>query len=320
MTNRWLLPEYVEDLLPPDAWRLEMARRAILDLFRERQFDLVLPPLMEYMESLQTGTGRDMDALIFRLVDQLNGRQLGIRADMTLQVARMDAHDLSHVGVNRLCYAGSVLHTRPAGHGQSREPYQVGAEIYGVSDLSADLDILSLMLEALHRIGLNTITLDVGHVAIFRTLAQQAGLNEKQETQWFEAMLQKDIPTLQQLAAPLDPPWRQALLALPELNGPTAMLDRAQAVLPHSQAMMQALEQLRTVARHLQQRVELTFDLAALQGYHYHSGLVFAVYAPGYADAVARGGRYDHIGRAFGRARAATGFSLDLRELLSSLT
>ncbi len=319
MTNRWLLPEYVEDLLPPDAWRLETARRAILDLFRERQFDLVFPPLMEYMESLQTGTGRDMDVLTFRLVDQLNGRQLGIRADMTLQVARMDAHDLSHVGVNRLCYAGSVLHTRPAGHGQSREPYQMGAEIYGVSDLSADLDILHLMLEALHRIGLHTMTLDVGHVAFFRTLMQQAGLDEKQETQWFEAMLQKDIPTLQQLADALEQPWRRALLALPELNGPVAILDKAQALLPQSPAVTQALEQLRAVAQHFQHRVDLTFDLAALQGYHYHSGLVFAVYAPGYADAVARGGRYDHIGRAFGRARAATGFSLDLRGLLPSL-
>ncbi len=179
MTNRWLLPEYVEDLLPPDAWRLETARRVILDLFRERRFDLVIPPLMEYMESLQTGTGRDMELLTFRLVDQLSGRQLGIRADMTLQVARMDAHDLSNVGVNRLCYAGSVLHTRPATQGQSREPYQVGAEIYGVPELAADLDILQLMLDALNRVGLTRITLDVGHVAFFRTLVQQAGLDEK---------------------------------------------------------------------------------------------------------------------------------------------
>ena len=319
MTYRWLLPEYIEDLLPPDAWRVEMARRQLLDLFRERGFQLVMPPLLEYVESLQTGTGRDMDLLTFRLVDQLTGRQLGLRADITLQAARIDAHGMNHQGVNRLCYAGSILHTRPEGLNQSREPYQLGAEIYGLEGLAGDIEIQELMLEALKRAGVSRVTLDVGHVGLFRGLAGLAKLDEKSEAEWFEALQNKDVPALKSLAAALNSSVGAALCRLPELNGDRKVLALARTQLPDVPEIQGALAQLEAVADHFDGRVPMNFDLAELRGYHYHSGLVFAAYAPGYSDAVARGGRYDEIGRVFGRARPATGFSLDLRELLPSL-
>ena len=319
MTYRWLLPEYIDDLLPPDAWRVEMARRQLLDLFRERGFQLIMPPLLEYVESLQTGTGRDMDLLTFRLVDQLTGRQLGLRADITLQAARIDAHGMNHQGVNRLCYAGSILHTRPEGLNQSREPYQLGAEIYGLEGLAGDIEIQELRQEALKRAGLPQVTLDVGHVGLFRGLSGLAKLDEKAEALWFEALQNKDIPALQILAGALHSPVAAALRCLPELNGDRKVLAMARAQLPDVPEIRAALAQLEAVADHFEGRVPMNFDLAELRGYHYHSGLVFAAYAAGYSDAVARGGRYDEIGRAFGRARPATGFSLDLRELLPSL-
>ena len=319
MTYRWLLPEYIEDLLPPDAWRVEMARRQLLDLFRERGFQLVMPPLLEYVESLQTGTGRDMDLLTFRLVDQLTGRQLGLRADITLQAARIDAHGMNHQGVNRLCYAGSILHTRPEGLNQSREPYQLGAEIYGLEGLAGDIEVQELMLEALKRAGVSQVTLDVGHVGLFRGLAGLANLDEKTEAEWFEALQNNDIPAVKSLAKALNSPVGTALRRLPELNGDRTVLTLARAQLPDLPQIREALSQLEAVADHFEGRVPMNFDLAELRGYHYHSGLVFSAYAPGYSDAVARGGRYDEIGRVFGRARPATGFSLDLRELLPSL-
>ncbi|MDE2354511.1 MAG: ATP phosphoribosyltransferase regulatory subunit [Betaproteobacteria bacterium] len=319
MTYRWLLPEFIEDLLPPDAWRLESARRELLDLFRAQGFQLVMPPLLEYIESLQAGTGRDMDLLTFRLVDQLSGRQLGLRADTTLQVARIDAHGMNHQGVNRLCYAGSILHARPEGLNQSREPFQVGAEIYGLGGLEGDIEIQELMLEALKRTGLSKVTLDVGHVGLFRTLSRLAGLDDKAEGEWFEALQNKDLPALQALSSALGTPQGDALAQLARLNGDREVLNQAHRLLPQVPEIRQALSELEAVAAHFGQRVQLAFDLAELRGYHYHSGLVFAAYAEGYPDAVARGGRYDDIGRAFGRARPATGFSLDLRELLPSL-
>ena len=319
MTYRWLLPEFIEDLLPPDAWRLESARRQLLDLFRARDYQLVMPPLLEYIESLQAGTGRDMDLLTFRLVDQMSGRQLGLRADTTLQVARIDAHGMNHAGVNRLCYAGSILHARPEGLNQSREPFQVGAEIYGLEGLEGDIEIQELMLEALKCAGLPSVTLDVGHVGLFRVLSRLAGLDPKSEGEWFEATQNKDLPALDALAAAQGTPAGQALRALAQLNGGEEVLVRARQILPREPDILQALAQLEAVATQFGGRVSLTFDLAELRGYHYHSGLVFAAYADGYPDAVARGGRYDDIGRAFGRARPATGFSLDLRELLPSL-
>ena len=319
MTYRWLLPEFIEDLLPPDAWRLESARRELLDLFRGQGFQLVMPPLLEYIESLQAGTGRDMDLLTFRLVDQLSGRQLGLRADTTLQVARIDAHGMNHQGVNRLCYAGSILHARPEGLNQSREPFQVGAEIYGLGGLEGDIEIQELMLEALKRTGLPKVTLDVGHVGLFRTLSRLAGLDGKAEGEWFEALQNKDLPALHALSSALGTPEGDALARLGRLNGDREVLGQAHRLLPQVPEIRQALSELEAVAAHFGQRVPLAFDLAELRGYHYHSGLVFAAYAEGYPDAVARGGRYDDIGRAFGRARPATGFSLDLRELLPSL-
>lgn len=319
MTYQWLLPEFIEDLLPREAWKLELARRGLLDLFHSRKFDLVIPPMLEYVESLQLDAGHDMDLLTFRLVDQLSGRQLGIRADMTLQAARIDAHGMNHTGVNRLCYAGSALHTRPAGLNASRELFQVGAEIYGVDGLSADLEIQELMLEALRLTGLDRVTLDVGHVGLFRSLAQWASLDNRSESQWFEVLQNKDIPALKAMAQGLAPEYGRVLARLPELNGPARVLEEARDLLPDTTDIRKALDDLASVASHFSERVPINFDLAELRGYHYHSGLVFAAYAPGCADAVARGGRYDEIGKVFGRARAATGFSLDLRELLRFL-
>jgi ATP phosphoribosyltransferase regulatory subunit len=319
MTYRWLLPEYIEDLLPEDAWRLEMTRRNLLDLFRRRGYELVMPPLLEYVDSLLTGTGRDMEPLTFKLVDQLSGRQLGLRADITPQAARIDAHGMNHQGVNRLCYAGSILHTRPEGLNLSREPFQVGAEIYGLDDLSGDIEIQELMLQSLKIAGLSDVVLDVGHVGLFRGLARLAALEAKAEAELFEALQHKDVPTLRDLTARLERPIREALRLLPQLNGERGVLAEARMRLPEEAGVQAALMQLERVADHFADRQALSFDLAELRGYHYHSGLVFAAYAEGYSDAVARGGRYDEVGRAFGRARAATGFSLDLRELLPSL-
>ena len=318
MTYRWLLPEFIEDILPPDAWRLEWARRHLLDLFRAKGFQLVMPPLLEYIESLQAGTGHDMELLTFRLVDQLSGRQLGLRADITLQVARIEAHGMSHTGINRLCYAGSIMHTRPEGLNQSREPFQIGAEIYGLASLEGDIEIQELMLEALRCTGLPQVTLDVGHVGLFRGLSRLAGVDAKTEADWFAALQNKDVPALDALAG-VSGRVGTTLRQLADLNGDQAVLARARRLLPDVPEIREALHQLEQVARHFADRLPLTFDLAELRGYHYHSGLVFAAYASGYPDAVARGGRYDDIGRAFGRARPATGFSLDLRELLPSL-
>jgi len=319
MTYRWLLPDNLEDILPPDAWRVEGSRRRLLDLFRARDYQLVIPPLLEYVDSLFTGTGRDMDLLTFKLVDQMSGRQLGLRADMTPQVARIDAHGMNHQGVNRLCYAGSILHTRPEGLNLSREPFQVGAEIYGLEGIAGDLEIQQLMLDSLNEVGLPTVTLDVGHVGLFRGLSRLCGLDAKIEADWFQVLQNKDAPSLHEMSKALEPALRDAMRLLPQLNGDSAVLALARQQLPNIPEVDDALTQLEAVAQRFADKVSLSFDLAELRGYHYHSGLVFAAYAEGFSDAVARGGRYDEVGRAFGRARPATGFSLDLRELLPVL-
>lgn len=319
MTHPWVLPDHLEDLLPQDAWRLELARRRLLDLFRSRGYQLVVPPMMEFVDSLLSGMGRDMDMLTFRVTDQMSGRQMGLRADMTTQVARIDAHGMNQEGENRLCYAGSVLHTLPEGMDISREPYQVGAELYGQADIKGDLEIQHLMLEALKLAGLSQVKLDVGHLGLFQALARQAQLNEEMKGEWIAALQTHDVPTLKQLAAVLDRKLADPLLALVELDGDAAVLAKARALLPDLPEVRAALGQLEEVQRHLGEQVELSFDLAELRGHRYHSGMVFSAYAPGFSDAVARGGRYDEVGSAFGRARPATGFSLDLRELLPAL-
>lgn len=315
----WLLPENIEDVLPPKAWRLEGVRRAMLDLFRGRGYELVVPPLIEYVDSLLTGAGSDLDLKTFKLVDQLSGRMMGVRADMTPQVARIDAHLLGHNPVNRLCYAGSVLHTVPDGVYHSREPMQLGAELYGVAGVEGDLEILSLMLDALQAAGLRNIQLDIGHVGIYRALAEEMALPPELESSLFKALQSKAADEVAEICAGLDAKRAQALVALTRLYGGAEILQAGRAALPDNARIRAALDTLEQLTSSLQERgIELALDLAELRGYGYHSGVVFAAYTGGHSRAIALGGRYDEAGKAFGRARPATGFSLDLRELVEA--
>lgn len=318
--HTWLLPEYLEDILPPTARAIERARRAILDVFASHGYELVIPPLMEYLESLLTGTGRDMEINTFKLVDQMSGRLMGVRADITPQAARIDAHLLNHQGVTRLCYAGPVLHTRPGHQHSSREPLQIGAELFGHAGLEADLEVQKMLLKTLNVLGVPALHLDIGHVGIFRTLMNTVQAGTALEGDLFHALQIKDIPAIAELTHDMPAQIRDALLALPTLYGPRAVLTRAAEVLPKLPEIGRALDALETLAMDLTASgAELYFDLAELRGYHYHSGVVFAAYAQGSAYAIAQGGRYDNVGQQFGRARCATGFSLDLRALVPYL-
>lgn len=314
--QKWLLPEYIEDILPAEAAQVERLRRRILDLFFAHGYELVIPPMIEYLDSLLTGTGHDLDLRTFKLVDQLSGRLLGLRADMTPQVARIDAHLLNRQGITRLCYSGTVLHTQPSGLLRTREPLQIGAEIYGHAGLESDIEIQTLMLRALQAVGLEGIHLDLGHVSVFRALVTRAGLTQEREAELFQVLQAKDVPALRGLSLNLDAKTREALLLLPELYGGSEVLATARRRLPAYPELMACLDLLEVIAMPLISEVEeLCFDLAELRGYHYHSGVVFAAYACGRPEAIARGGRYDQVGRAFGRARPATGFTMDLRDL-----
>jgi ATP phosphoribosyltransferase regulatory subunit len=314
--RRWVLPEYIEDILPSEALRIEGLRRRILDLFRSHGYELVMPPMLEYLESLLTGTGHDLDLRTFKLVDQLSGRLLGLRADITPQVARIDAHLLNREGVTRLCYAGSVVHAQPSGLNRSREPLQIGAEIYGHAGVESDVEIQALLVNALRVAGVLDPYLDLGHVAVFRSLMRSGEISGELESDLFRALQSKDVPTLRELVAPLDAVLREALLLLPELYGGVPILHEARRRLPNFPEIGQALSDMETIATQLAHVVPVhCFDLAELRGYHYHSGVVFSAYTKGHPSAVALGGRYDEVGQAFGRARPATGFSLDLREL-----
>jgi len=310
----WLLPEYLADALPAEAARIERLRRTVLDHFRSRGFELVMPPMLEYLESLLTGAGQDLKLRTFKLVDQLSGRTMGVRADITPQAARIDAHLLNHQGVTRLCYCGSVLHTLPATISAGREPVQIGAELYGYSGIGADLDIVRLMAGAFEKIKLPIGRIDLGHVGIFRALAEAAGLPQEAEDNVLNLLQAKDVPGLAEACVDVPSPYREALQSLPQLYGGAEVLDRAAAELPPLPAISAALDGLRHL---LAGAPELPFsiDLSDLRGYHYHNGVVFAAYCDGYPAAIALGGRYDGAGKAFGRARPATGFSMDLREV-----
>ena len=308
---KWLLPEYVEDILPAEARRIENLRRKILDLFFKKKYELVMPPLLEFTDSLFTGTGYDLELRTFKVVDQFSGRTMGVRADITPQVARIDAHLLNRKGVTRLCYCGSVLHTRPASPGATREPIQIGAEMYGNAAVAADIEVQGLLCDALAAAGMKGVRLGIGHVAVFRSIAQAAKINGGLEGRLFEALQKKDLPALQSLTTGLK--HRDALLLLPELYGDARVLDEAARKLPKIAGLEKALATLRALAKACP--VPASFDLAELRGYHYHSGVVFDAYCDGVAGAAARGGRYDDVGKAFGRARPATGFSIDLRSL-----
>ncbi len=310
----WLLPEYIADALPQEAMQIERLRRKMLDLFRVHGYELVMPPLLEYLESLLTGSGSDLKLRTFKLVDQLSGRTLGVRADMTPQVARIDAHLLNRQGVTRLCYCDSVLHTLPASQAASREPIQLGAELYGYSGIEADLEAIRLLADALTTAGTPASRIDIGHVGVFRALVQVAELEPELEARILQLLQVKDVPGLRECCADIAEPYRSAFLRLPELFGGTDFLEKAANELPSIPAINAALDSLQAL-RNAMPELPLSFDLADLRGYHYHNGVVFAAYYPGFPSAIARGGRYDGVGKDFGRARPATGFSMDLREI-----
>lgn len=324
-SNRWLLPEGIEEVLPQQAKQLEAMRRSLLDLFQSWGYDLVMPPFIEYLESLLTGTGNDLDLQTFKLTDQLTGRMMGVRADMTPQVARIDAHHLKSSAPTRLCYLGTVLHTRPGGFAGSRSLLQVGAELFGHGGIESDVEVLSLMVETLKQAGVDDLYLDLGHVGIYRGLVDQAGLDAEQEAILFDALQRKAKPEITDLLNDWSLPKAiaQMLTKLTELNGDDSVLTEARSVLKKAGRPVQAaLDNLQQIAGQLQQQIpdlRLHYDLAELRGYHYHTGAVFAAYVPGRGQAIAQGGRYDGIGRAFGLSRPATGFSTDLR-ILAALT
>ena len=321
-SKRWLLPEGIEEALPPLAERLEACRRQLLDLYHGWGYELVMPPLIEYLDSLLTGTGRDLDLQTFKLTDQLNGRLMGVRADMTPQVARIDAHSLNRDVPTRLCYMGTVLHTRPDGFAGSRSPLQVGAELYGHEGADGDVEMIRLMLETFRVCDVRDVFLDLGHVGIYRCLADAAGLSAETQAQLFEMLQRKALPEIREFLGAMDmsDDARARLMALAGLNGGPEVLDEAREALGGAgEAVSRALDVLSAIASDVQRRypdVALHVDLAELRGFHYHTGAVFAAYVAGHGQELARGGRYDDIGRVFGRARPATGFSTDLKTLV----
>jgi ATP phosphoribosyltransferase regulatory subunit len=321
--DRWLLPEGVGEVLPPHADRLETLRRAIVDLFQSWGYELCVPPLIEYLESLLTGAGRDLDLETFKITDQMTGRLMGVRADMTPQVARIDAHRLKREIPTRLCYLGPVLHTLPSGLGGSRNPLQVGAELYGHRGLESDVEVLCLMIETLEIAGQAGICIDLGHMRVFRALAAEARLDRDQNGLLFDALQRKSGPEIAHLLRR----WRvteaisRSIAALPELNGDAGVLDEARVLLS-GREVLAAVEELGAIGALLGTRhpgVRVHFDLAELRGYHYHTGVMFAAYTAGQGQALAKGGRYDDIGAVFGRARPATGFSTDLKLLVGTV-
>jgi len=318
--RNWTLPEYIEDVLPAEAARIELLRRRLLDLFQVHGYQYVIPPLLEYLESLITGVGHDLDLATFKVVDQLTGRLMGVRADTTPQAARIDAHMLNNQGVSRLCYAGSVLRTSPDGLAQTREPLQIGAELFGHAGVESDIEIQRLMIKVLQAAGVDSLHIDFSHVGIFRHLVRESNISQSLEQSLYGALQSKDQSAVSTLASGLDKTTRDALCVLTELNGGSETLIEAQKYLPSTKPIIQALDDLRQVSEKLaDMKVNVCFDLAELRGYHYHSGIVFAAYAQGYTGPLALGGRYDEVGSVFGRARPATGFSLDLRGIVIAL-
>jgi ATP phosphoribosyltransferase regulatory subunit len=320
--NTWLLPEGIDELLPAQARALETLRRSLLDTYTTWGYQMVVTPFIEFLESLLTGTGRDLDLQTFKLTDQLSGRLLGVRADITPQAARIDAHRLRHEAPTRLCYIGSVLRTRGDGFSGSRSPLQIGAELYGHAGVESDVEIVCLMMETFRLAGLDDVYLDLGHVGIFRALAGAAGLSDSQEADLFEALQRKATAEIAELldGFGLQQEMRDMLYALAGLNGDEDVLPRARRLLAAAPpAVAQAIDYVEAVAAQLKQRLPelpVHFDLAELRAYHYQTGVVFAAFVPGEGQEVARGGRYDHIGEVFGRARPATGFSADLKTLM----
>lgn len=316
--ERWMLPDGIEEILPPEAHQVEQLRRSLLDLFGRWGYQLVVPPMMEFTDSLLVGLGKDIDLLTFKVTDQLSGRSMGIRADMTPQIARIDAHSLKRAGANRLCYAGHVLKTQMNSALDTRSPMQVGVELFGVPGLDADAEIISLLLDVMVHAEVADVCLDLGHVGIFRALAEAAQLSAEDELAFFDLLQAKALTEIGQWVEQKigDPQMAAWLLALPRLTGSRVVLDHARETFAGApDALFAALDELAEVADLLSSRfpeVQQYFDLSELTGYHYLTGIVFAAFAPGMGSAIARGGRYDHIGEVFGRARSATGFTADL--------
>ncbi len=317
--NRWLLPEDIADVLPAEARKVEVLRRAILDLYQSYGYELVAPPILEFLDSLLTGTGSDLNLQTFKLVDQLSGRTLGLRADITPQVARIDAHLLNRAGVTRLCYAGSVAHARTPVGSSAREELQLGAEIYGCASWEADFEAITLLLKTLELAGLSKVYLDLSHAGILMGILDGQDLDQESIESLYELLQSKDRPRLGQWSKCLPAKTIEALMALTDLNGPCAeVIAKAKKLLPQHAAIDQALSDLTRLvdfSTSLSHGLELSIDLSDLRGYQYHSGVMFAAYVDKLPQPIARGGRYDHVGQAFGRPRPATGFSLDLLTL-----
>jgi len=324
--QHWILPEGIEEVLPQQAARFESMRRMLLDLYASWGYELVMPPTIDFIESLLTGTGHDLDLQTFKLVDQMSGRTLGMRADMTPQVARIDAHQLQRDVPTRLCYIGTVLRTRPESIGESRSPLQVGAELYGHAGIESEVEIIGLMLQTFAAMEINNIYLDLGNVDIYRGLAKQAGLSKEVESQLFEMLQRKAVTEINSLLDALDieDNVKVMLAGLSSLNGDKSVFSKAKKLFTEADASVkQAVDYLEETAELMWQRlagismgnIKVHFDLSELHGYHYKTGVVFAAFVPQRGQAIARGGRYDDIGKIFGRARAATGFSTDLKIL-----
>ena len=323
LADRWLLPEGVQELLPPQARRVEIVRRRLLDLYEHWGYQLVIPPVFEHLESLLTGVGRDLELNTVKVTDQLSGHTVGVRADITPQVARIDAHRLREDGVTRLCYAGSVVHALPAQPLASRNPLQIGAELFGHSGIESDVEVISLMVETMHAAGVDLeLSIDLGHVGVFTGLMEVAHLTDEQKDQYLNILQRKALPELDVFVPTLnvDDTVAQCLLELPRLNGGHEVLSRARELFSKApQQVLEAIEYLQQLTDRIALRfpgLDQYFDLSELRGYNYHTGVVFAAYTPAFGQAIAKGGRYDEIGRDFGRARPATGFSADLKTLV----
>jgi ATP phosphoribosyltransferase regulatory subunit len=316
--SAWLLPEHIADVLPQQARRIECLRRTLLDRARGYGYELVIPPLLEHLESLLSGTAQVLDLTTFKLVDQCSGRLLGLRADTTPQAARIDAHLLNHQGVTRLCYCGPVLHTRPSGLRATREPLQFGAEIFGHAGLEADLEAQELALDCLHDAGIEGLTIDLADARVLRGVLAGVVVDPQRLSEIVHALAAKDAPAVASLCKGIDAAAREALLTLLRLYGGEEVLPAARSLLPDRALVRGALDDLDWLASHLRRvypDLRIGFDLSDMGGYAYYSGARFALFGRGSADALVRGGRYDEVGAVFGRSRPAVGFSLDVKAL-----
>jgi ATP phosphoribosyltransferase regulatory subunit len=320
--KKWMLPEGVEEALPPTSWQLEDLRRRLLDDFRARGYELILPPLIEHLDALLTGTAQDLDARTFKFTDPASGRLLGLRSDMTPQAARIAARRLNEQAVVRLCYLGTVLRAQPDSPGGPRSPRQVGCEIFGEAGIEADLEVIGMMLRSFELTGVRQPLLDLGHVGIYRAVSSKLALDPDDESVLFGILQRKSQPDLAEFAQAraLKPKVSKVFGELMALNGDSGVLERARETLRGAgEEVQQALATVARVVEELRRdapQLPIHIDLAELRGYRYHTGIVFAAFAPGHGREIARGGRYDGVGAEFGLSRPATGFSADLNELL----